>query len=122
MLEYEKICSDILSISRKIRYVGIYDAGEFYHKLQSGTTNYLTNEETELSLSQAVYRWSTRKKMAPKIGKPIFSMARYEKVYRFTFPLNGAGLILVSLEPEGNPLEIVEKILELKESFLQKRD
>lgn len=120
MLEYEKICSDILNVSNKIRYVGIYDAGEFYHKLQKGTTSYLTNEETELSLSQAVYRWSTRKKMAPKIGKPLFSMARYEKVYRFTIPLNGASLILISLEPEGNPLEIVEKILELKEGILQK--
>ena len=118
MLEYEKICSDILSISNQIRYVGIYDAGEFYHKLQKNSTNYLTNAETELSLSQAVYRWSTRKKMAPKIGKPIFSMAKYEKMYRFTLPLNGAGLILVSLEPEGNPLEIVEKILVLKEKLL----
>jgi hypothetical protein len=120
VLEYEKICSDILSISDKIRYVGIYDAGEFYHKLKKNTSNYLTNKETELSLSQAVYRWSTRKKMASKVGKPIFSMAKYEKMYRFTLPLNGAGLILVSLEPEGNPLEIIEKVLELKEKFSRK--
>jgi len=45
-------------------------------------------------------------------------MARYEKVYRFTIPLNGAGLILVSLEPDANPLEIVEKILKLKENLI----
>ncbi len=119
MLKYEKICNDILNISNKIRYVGVYDAGEFYHKMQKGVKSYLTNEETELSLSQAVYRWSTRKKIAPKIGKPIFSMAKYEKIFRFTFPLDGAALILVSVEPECNPLEIVEKIVNLKENLLQ---
>jgi len=118
MLKYEKICNDILNISNKIRYVGVYDAGEFYHKMREGVKNYLTNEETELSLSQAVYRWSTRKKIATKIGKPIFSMAKYEKIFRFTFPLDGAGLILVSVEPECNPLEIVEKIVALKEKLL----
>jgi len=66
MLKYEKICNDILNISNKIRYVGVYDAGEFYHKMQKGVKSYLTNEETELSLSQAVYRWSTRKKNSTK--------------------------------------------------------
>ena len=31
-------------------------------KMKSGISSYLTKEETEVSLSQAIYRWSTRKK------------------------------------------------------------
>jgi len=34
-----------------------------------------------MSLSQAVYRWSTRKKTTNKIGFPIFSLAKYERIY-----------------------------------------
>jgi hypothetical protein len=61
-LEYEKICSEILECDKNIRYVGIYDFGELYDKMRPGIKSHLTREETEISLSQAVYRWSTRKK------------------------------------------------------------
>ena len=54
-----------------------------------------------------------------KIGKPIYAMAKYEKVYRVTLPIGGAGLILTSIELEGNVNEIVEKILKIQESNLE---
>jgi len=63
-----------------------------------GIKSHLTREETEMSLSQAVYRWSTRKKTSDKIGKPIFALAKYEKIYRITIPIGGASLILISTE------------------------
>ncbi len=113
-LEYEKICDEILECDKNIRYVGVYDFGELYDKMRHGLKNYLTKEETELSLSQAVYRWSTRKKTADKIGKPIFALAKYEKIYRVTIPIGGAGLILISIELETDTNMIVEKILKIK--------
>jgi len=116
-MEYEKICDEILNCDQHIRYVAIYDYGELFDKIRPGITSYLSREETEISLSQAIYRWSTRKKMVSKIGKPIFAMAKYEKVYRVTLPNNGAGLILVSIELDGNVLEIVEKILKIQRSY-----
>ncbi len=70
-MEYEKICNEILESDKKIRYVGAYDYGELYDKMRPGLKSHLSKEETELSLSQAVYRWSTRKKTAGKIGKTI---------------------------------------------------
>ncbi len=97
-MEYEKICNEILECDNKIRYVGIYDYGELYDKMRAGLKSHLSREETEMSLSQAVYRWSTRKKTADKIGKPIFALAKYEKIYRVTIPIGGAGLILISVE------------------------
>jgi len=113
-MEYEKICDDILDCDKKIRYVGIYDFGELYDKMRPGLKSHLSREETELSLSQAVYRWSTRKKTADKIGKAIFSLTKYEKIYRVTIPIGGAGLILISIELDSDVNMIVEKILTIK--------
>ncbi len=119
-MEYEKICNEILSCNNEIRYVAIYDYGELYEKMKPGINNYLTREETEISLSPAIYRWSTRKKNVSKIGKPIFAMAKYEKVYRVTIPMGGAGLILVTTELSANVHEIIAKILKIQSKYSDK--
>jgi hypothetical protein len=118
-LEYEKICDEILECNKKIRYVGVYDYGELYDKMRSGLKSYLSREETELSLSHTVYRWSTRKKTSEKIGKPIFVLAKYEKIYRITIPVGGAGLVLISTELDADVNNIVEKILKIKNKYCE---
>ncbi|MFQ5781990.1 MAG: hypothetical protein ACE5GR_02910 [Nitrosopumilus sp.] len=116
-MEYEKICNEILGCDKNIRYVCVYDYGEIYDKIQPGKKSLLSREETELSLSQAVYRWSTRKKTSEKIGKPIFALAKYEKIYRVTLPIGGAGLVLISTEINADVNTIVEKISEIKNKY-----
>jgi len=116
-LEYEKICDEILECDKKIRYVGIYDYGELYDKMRPGLKSHLSREETELSLSQAIYRWSTRKKTVEKIGKPIFALAKYEKIYRVTVSIGGAGLILITAELDSDVIKIVDKILKIKNEY-----
>ncbi|MFQ5497200.1 MAG: hypothetical protein ACE5DU_04860 [Nitrosopumilus sp.] len=116
-LEYEEICDKVLDADTKIRYVGIYDYGELYDKMRQGLKSHLTREETEMSLSHAIYRWSTRKKTSEKIGKPMFAITKYEKIFRLTVPIGGAGLILISTELDANVLGIVEKILEIKNKY-----
>ena len=116
-MDYEKICDEILDADKTIRYVGVYDYGELHDKTRKGLKNYLTREETEMALSQAVYRWSTRKKTSEKIGKPIYALAKYEKIYRITVPIGGAGLILVSTELDANINKITDKILEIVFKF-----
>jgi len=114
-MEYKKICDEILECDKDIRYVGVYDYGELYDKMKPGLKSHLSREETEMSLSQAVYRWSTRKKTTDKIGKPIYALAKYEKIYRVTIPIGGAGLILISIELNADVNMIVEKILIIKD-------
>ncbi len=116
-MEYKKMCNEILECDKKIRYVGVYDYGELYDKMRPGLKSYLSREETELSLSQAIYRWSTRKKTAGKIGNPIFALAKYEKIYRVTIPIDGAGLILITTELDANVIKIIDKILEIKKKY-----
>ena len=116
-MEYEKIRDEILECDKDIRYVGVYDYGELYDKMKPGLKSHLSREETEMSLSQAVYRWSTRKKTADKIGKPIYALAKYEKIYRVTIPISGAGLILISIELNADVNMIVEKIITIKNKY-----
>ena len=116
-MEYEKIRDEILECDKDIRYVGVYDYGELYDKMKPGLKSLLSREETEMSLSQAVYRWSTRKKTADKIGKPIYALAKYEKIYRVTIPIGGAGLILISIELNVDVNMIVEKIITIKNKY-----
>ena len=55
-MNYEKICNQILESNEKIRYAAVYDYGELVDKIRPGITSHLTREETETSLSQAIYR------------------------------------------------------------------
>ena len=86
-------------------------------KMRPGLQSHLSREETEMSLSQAVYRWSTRKKTADKIGKPIYALAKYEKIYRVTIPIGGAGLILISVKISADVNTVVEKIITIKNQY-----
>ena len=118
-MSYEKICDEVLEFNEKIRYAAVYDYGELHDKIRPGVTSHLTREETETSLSQAIYRWSTRKKTADKIGTPIFALAKYEKIYRITIPIGGAGLILITTELDVNVNEIVDKTLEIRNEYVK---
>lgn len=118
-MSYEKICDEILGFNEKIRYAAVYDYGELHDKIRPGVTSHLTREETETSLSQAIYRWSTRKKTADKIGTPIFALAKYEKIYRITIPIGGAGLILITTELDVDVNEIVDKTLEIRDEYVK---
>ena len=116
-MSYEKICDKILESNEKIRYAAVYDYGELYDKIRPGVKSHLTREETETSLSQAIYRWSTRKKTADKIGAPVFALAKYEKIYRITIPIGGAGLILITTELDVNVNEVIDKALEIRDLY-----
>ncbi len=118
-MDREQFCNEILKIDDKIRFTAIYDEGEFHHKMREGLNSYQTPEETENSLSQAVYRWHSRKKAAPNIGEPIYAMAKYEKVYRIVIPAGVAGVLIVTTELTVNVEEIAEKIREIRDKHYQ---
>ena len=40
----------------------------------------------------------------------------YEKIYRITVPIGGAGLILITTELDVNVNEIVDKTLEIRDT------
>ena len=118
MVNVVDVCDNILKINPKIRYVGIYHQGTYSSKTRLGTKSLLEEGEIKRSVINAVKRWETRLVLAKSLGNAIYSMTKYEKVNRITFPIGEDGLILVSTEKELDPNSISDEILNIrKKSF-----
>ncbi|MDQ6862959.1 MAG: hypothetical protein M3044_03970 [Thermoproteota archaeon] len=94
------ICSQILEIDISIRFAGFVNnmgtviAAQHREALMSvekaSEQSLLTKDELELSAVESVLTMVTRKDMMPKLGKPIYSFALYEKVRRATILLENS--------------------------------
>lgn len=114
-MNYDNFCKQVLDIDSKIRFAAICDmSGEIAYDIQRpGVKNLLTREETELSISQAVLRWSTRKSIESKIGKAKYAMAEYEKIKRITLPIDDNHILFISTEVTADVKKIVDDIADL---------
>jgi len=95
--------------------VGVYLESRFYKKLRQNTTSYLSEEQTEESLKQALDRWKGRIKYSEYIGFPVYSVTKYQKVYRVTIPFE-EGVLAFSTEPDIDIETLVAKVLEIRDS------
>ena len=113
-MDYNKLCKDIFELDQKVRFAAICDrTGEIKHGGQrEGVRSFLSTEQTRGSIQQAWNRWKLRDAMESSIGKGKFAMAEYEKVRRFTIPVDNEHLLLVSTEVDSD-LNIIYKILKL---------
>ena len=111
-MEYEEICSKILKIDSKIRFVAIYNswAEKQVSLTQEGSEIHLPEKVTKDAVNQALLRWQSRKKMAEWVGTPKYSMAEYEKIKRMTFYLNDDDILLVTTEVIADHNEIIKQI------------
>jgi len=118
-MDYNQLCSEILSLDGKVRYAGVYNTtnGKIYEKVQSGITRYLDQEQTNNSLIQATMRWKTRQQYSSTIGQPVYAMAKYTKINRFTMPCGTTALLLVNTEPDLEPHTIIDDVIKLIEKF-----
>lgn len=118
MVNVIDVCDNILKINSKIRYVGIYYQVIYSSKARTGTKSLLEEGEIKKSVINAVKRWETRLVLAKSLGNAIYSMTKYEKVNRVTFPIGEDGLILVSTKKDLDPDLISDEILNIrKKSF-----
>ncbi|HJT84019.1 MAG TPA: DUF6659 family protein [Nitrososphaeraceae archaeon] len=113
-MDYSWLCKEIFRIDQKIRFAAICDRnGEIkYGGLREGLTSLLSSDQTKESVQQAWNRWKLRNAMESSIGKGKFSMTEYEKVKRFTLPVDNEHLLLVSTEVDAD-LSIIYNILRL---------
>ena len=111
----DEICDIILKMDKKIRFVEIAINDKTFTKWRPGLISNLTPKETEESIDDSLARWATRRKLAPKLGNPVYAMAEYEKVKRITIPIDHDGIILVTLDSTGFHEVIIKEIIEIKE-------
>lgn len=100
---------------KSIRWVGITnDAGIILaQERRAGLTLLLTDEENEQYAESAISRQKTRNKFESKIGRLQYAAGRYERLLRFTIPIDNRYFLLVTLNKEEKEYDtiITEKIL-----------
>lgn len=120
MLDYAKLCSNILGLEPQIRAVLVYHFnGELLGGgMRNGVESYLPPEEITRSTLNTILRWKTRELHYPFLGIGKYSLTEYEKIKRITFPLTSSVLLIVATEIEVNHDAIIKKILQLIETKL----
>jgi len=118
-MDYSSICEEILKSNPKVRYVGIYNtvSADVYEKAAKEIQRLFTKEQTKKTLTQAYMRWKTRESFTDISGKPIFTMTKYEKINRVTMPCGKNALLLVSMESNLEPQEIINDVLSVIEKY-----
>ena len=118
-MDYNSLGSDILKLSPKIRYAGVYQTGsiQVWEKIQKGITRYFDKEKTNDTLIHAYMRWRTRQHDSEVIGQPMYSITRYAKINRLTIPANNKALLMVNSEPDLELHELVGDIIKLIEKY-----
>ena len=122
-MEYETLLDRIMKSDSNIRHCIIADADGNIKaiKHKDGVVNYLSEEETAVSLKRAASSWKARKQLSSKIGLGQYAVAAFEKLTRMTFPVGENHLAFVSMGSnpirddihEGGRADIVEHVLNI---------
>ena len=117
--EYYKLYESIMSLDPKVRFVSIINSqGQIvYGGQRQGIENYLTPLDQQLSIKHALDSWRLRTQFADQIGVSKYAMAEYEKIKRFTVPIDQNNLLYITTETEVEQGLFVKNVLKLVESF-----
>ena len=112
MLDYEKICADVLALDSKIRFVGVANTKGVLttHSYQKGVTEFLDENELNMSLHYSMLSWEKSKNLHHRIGHQTAFVAEYDKVSLISIPMNSNDLFVASLEPGEDFFQIIQKI------------
>jgi hypothetical protein len=118
-MDYNSLNSKILKLNSKIRYVGVYQTGnvQIFEKIQKGITRLSKKENTQDTLIHAYMRWKTRQHYSSVIGEPMYSITKYEKINRLTILLHSKALLMINTEPELEPDELINDLIELIKKY-----
>ena len=118
-MDYNSLNSKILKLNPKIRYVGVYHTGnvQIFEKMQKGITRLSAKENTKDTLIHAYMRWKGRQHYSSVIGEPIYSKTKYEKINQLTILLHSKALLMINTEPELEPDELVDDLIELIKKY-----
>ncbi len=115
--EFKKLCESILNIDPGVRFVIIVDSqGQLVSGGQrEGNQNYLEPLDQQLSIKHAIESWNLRTQFADKIGEAKFALAVYEKLRRYTVPIDPNHLLYITTEPDISYHTFMEDVLNLVE-------
>lgn len=112
IMDYEKLCQDVLELESKIRFAGVANTkGTLVsHKYQKGVDEYLSESELGMSLHYSIQVWEKSKNLHHKIGNQTAFTGEYDKVTLISIPINNSELFVASTEPGEDYFHLIEKI------------
>lgn len=116
---YYQLYESIVNLDSKIRFVTIIDSNGrlILGGQKDGIKNYLIPEDQKKSLQSASKMWQIRNQFVDFLGKGKYAMAEYEKVKRYTFPLDDTNLLYITTEPEIEHNFFINNIFKLLNHF-----
>lgn len=116
---FYNLYNTIMNLNSKVRFVSILDkAGTIlFGGQREGIKNYLSEEDQKKSIKHVTDTWFSRNQCSSGIGDGKYAMVEYEKVKRFTFPLNNSHIVYITTEPEVDHCSFVNDFLKIKNSF-----
>jgi len=111
-MDYHQLCSNILESDSNVRLASVFNISNEHIAggMRPDVDAYLTTEETETSIMEAIKRWQGRMKLVLRIGIPEWSITKYGKLLRITMAVGPNELLLVSAEPGVNPFNLIDKL------------
>ena len=118
-MDYGKLCSELLELDEKIRYVGVYNSfsGDVFEKMQVGISRHFDKDQTRKSMTQSIMRLKTRMHFADEIGAPEYSMTKYGKVNRITMACGKDGLLMFSTEVDAHPCDVISDVKKIVDNY-----
>ncbi|MDH3618075.1 MAG: hypothetical protein OES14_05840 [Nitrosopumilus sp.] len=112
LVNEEKFLNSIMNVSGNVRYVMIYDlkGNSIIKRKMDGVTDLLTEKENKIALKHTLESWNFRNAVSEKIGEAKYTLQVYENLLRVIFPFGQEMLLIVTLDNEGNPNNIIERI------------
>lgn len=117
-MKLQEICNKLMNVDEKITLVAISYRTESFFKERKDSEILLSEEEIEKSLADAALRWVTRKSLK-KLGKPIYAMAKYEKIKRITIPFGMYGIVLCTLLPNSDAENIALQLIDIIKKYVK---
>ena len=117
--KFYNIYNSIMNFDDKVRFVTIVDkTGNItFGGQREGVKNYLSEENQKKSLKQVRDAWFIRDQFSESIGVGKYAMVEYDKVKRFSFPINASSFLYITTESDIDTCMFVENVLKIKESY-----
>ncbi|MEJ2259491.1 MAG: hypothetical protein P8X78_03105 [Nitrosopumilaceae archaeon] len=112
LVNQEKFLNSILNVSGRIRYVMIYDlnGNAILQRKMDKVTDLLTEKENKVALQHTIDSWNFRNSISEKIGNANYTLQVFDNLIRAIFPFGNKMLLIVTLDNEGRPNDIVDRI------------
>ena len=108
-----------MNLDDSVRFVTIVNKSGIieFGGQREGIKNYLSEEDQTKSIKHILDAWFTRNQFFESIGNGKYAMAEYDRVKRFTFPLNNNHFLYITTEPKIDSSSFINNVLNVKEEF-----